>query len=206
MRTRFKPWAKPYLEQHRDIVVDDLAFDQAFFVHDDLRMEIGCGKGDFVVTMAEKNSTVHFLAVEVSPMVAAMAVRKIVEKGLLNIRILVADVAHILPQCRDEMFSALYLNFSDPWPKRRHEKRRLTYPQKLLEYKRIIKDGGYIYYKSDNDEFYHYSLEMFTNSPFTVISNTSNYQPLNEDDAMSEYERLFRNEGKNINRIVARRK
>ena len=139
-------------------------------------------------------------------MVAAMAVRKIVEKGLLNIHILVADVAHILPQCRDEMFTALYLNFSDPWPKRRHEKRRLTYPQKLLEYKRIIKDGGYIYYKSDNDEFYHYSLEMFTNSPFTVISNTSNYQPLNEDDAMSEYERLFRNEGKNINRIVARRK
>lgn len=206
MRTRYKPWAKPYLEEHRDIVVASFDNDKAFFAASDLRMEIGCGKGDFIVAMAEKNPQANFLAIELSPMVSAMAVRKIVEKKLTNIRVMVDDVAKILPNCRDMMFETIYLNFSDPWPKRRHEKRRLTSPQKLLEYMRILKVGGYVYYKSDNDSFYAYSLETFVSSPLEIVMYTSNYQPLDESDAMSEYERLFRSEGKNINRLVARRK
>ena len=206
MRTRYKPWAKPFLEEHHDIVVASFDDDKTFFSASNLRMEIGCGKGDFVVAMAEKNPQVNFLAIEVSPMVSAMAVRKIVEKKLSNIRVMVDDVAKILPACQDMMFDAIYLNFSDPWPKRRHEKRRLTSPQKLLEYMRILKVGGYVYYKSDNDGFYAYSLEMFANSPLEIVSHTNDYQPLDDSDAMSEYERLFRSEGKNINRLVARRK
>ncbi|MFA7020657.1 MAG: tRNA (guanosine(46)-N7)-methyltransferase TrmB, partial [Bacilli bacterium] len=107
---------------------------------------------------------------------------------------------------RDEMLQVVYLNFSDPWPKKRHEKRRLTFPSKLLEYTRILNKGGYVYFKSDNETLYEYSLTTFQDSPLEIITYTDNYSQLDDNDAMSEYEKQFRSEGKNINRIVARRK
>lgn len=206
MRTRYKPWAKPYLAAHSEVVLTNLNDDESFFKNEIIEMEIGCGKGDFIVALAEANPHINYLAIEVSAMVAAMATRKVVEKNLHNVRIIVDDVAKILPILRDGMLSALYLNFSDPWPKVRHEKRRLTFPSKLVEYKRILKIGGFVYFKSDNDDLYQYSLIAFTQSPLEVTSYTSDYQSLEAGDAMSEYERQFRNIGKNINRIVARRK
>ncbi|MFA6780642.1 MAG: tRNA (guanosine(46)-N7)-methyltransferase TrmB, partial [Bacilli bacterium] len=129
-----------------------------------------------------------------------------VEKKLVNVRIIVEDVAKVLPLCRDEMLQVVYLNFSDPWPKKRHEKRRLTFPSKLLEYTRILNKGGYVYFKSDNETLYEYSLTTFQDSPLEIIIYTDNYSQLDDNDAMSEYEKQFRSEGKNINRIVARRK
>ena len=206
MRTRYKPWAKPYLEEHREIVINSISDDEQFFAGTDIKLEIGCGKGDFIVELAEGNPHTHYLAIEVSPMIAAMATRKIVDKKLTNVRVIVEDVAKILPTLPNAMLSALYLNFSDPWPKIRHEKRRLTFPPKLLEYNRILKEGGYVFFKSDNDGLYEYSLLTFANSPFEIIVTTNNYLDLEIDDAMSEYERQFRGLGKNINRIVARRK
>ncbi|MDD4154282.1 MAG: tRNA (guanosine(46)-N7)-methyltransferase TrmB [Bacilli bacterium] len=206
MRTRYKPWAKPYLQLHREIVLANLADDVSFFATENLAMEIGCGKGDFIVALAEANPATHYLAIEVSPIIAAMATRKIVDKQLTNVRVITEDVAKILPSLNDMSLDAIYLNFSDPWPKRRHEKRRLTFPAKLLEYKRILKSGGYLFFKSDNDGLYEYSRQTFAESPLEVISETNNYETLEVGDALSEYERQFRSEGKNINRIVARRK
>ncbi|MFA5421221.1 MAG: tRNA (guanosine(46)-N7)-methyltransferase TrmB [Bacilli bacterium] len=205
MRTRFKPWAKPYLDEHRDIALEDISGDKHFFTDPHLRLEIGCGKGDFVIALAERNPSVHFLAIEVAAMVAAMAARKIVDKELKNVRLLIDDAAKLIPLFPDQMFEAIYLNFSDPWPKKRHEKRRLTSPAKLLEYMRILKVGGHIYFKSDNDELYEYSLSAFKESPFEIVSHTNDYQVLDCEDAMTEYEKQFRGEGKTINRLVARR-
>lgn len=206
MRTRYKPWAKPYLEEHREIVISSISDDEGFFRKADIKLEIGCGKGDFIVELAEENPHTNYLAIEVNPIIAAIATRKIVDKKLTNVRIMVDDVANILPTLPNAMLSALYFNFSDPWPKIRHEKRRLTFPPKLLEYNRILKEDGYIYFKSDNDGLYEYSLRTFAESPFKIIATTNNYLDLDIDDAMSEYERQFRGLGKNINRIVARRK
>ncbi|MDY0345621.1 MAG: tRNA (guanosine(46)-N7)-methyltransferase TrmB [Bacilli bacterium] len=206
MRTRYKPWAKPYLEEHKEFVITNFLSNDGFFADNDLEMEIGCGKGDFIVALAEKNPHKNYLAIEVSAMVAAMALKKIVEKKLVNVRIIVEDVAKVLPLCRDEMLQVVYLNFSDPWPKKRHEKRRLTFPSKLLEYTRILNKGGYVYFKSDNETLYEYSLTTFQDSPLEIIIYTDNYSQLDDNDAMSEYEKQFRSEGKNINRIVARRK
>lgn len=205
MRTRFKPWALPYLEEHREIVLTSIEEDKAFFAFNRSEIEIGCGKGDFIVEKAELFPEIHFLAVEVSAMVAAMATKKIVEKDLKNVRVIVDDIAKILPACKKQMFDVIYLNFSDPWPKKRHEKRRLTFPAKLLEYIRILKVGGHLYFKSDNDELYEYSLQTINDSPFQIISATNDYQEVEKGDAMTEYEKLFRSEGTTIKRIIARR-
>lgn len=206
MRTRYKPWAKPYLGEHREVVIETIEDGEGFFSSPNLEMEIGCGKGDFIVSLAEKNPQKNYLAVEVSAMVAAMAARKIVDKKITNVRIVVDDVAKVLPILKGETLYAIYLNFSDPWPKKRHEKRRLTFPLKLLEYIRLLKKGGHLYFKSDNDVLFAYSLATIKESPFEIISFTSDYRTLEEGDAMSEYEKQFRGVGKNINRIVARRK
>ncbi|NMV82602.1 MAG: tRNA (guanosine(46)-N7)-methyltransferase TrmB [Erysipelotrichia bacterium] len=205
MRTRFKPWALPYLDEHREIVLTSIEEDEAFFSFPHLEIEIGCGKGDFIVEKAELFPKTHFLAVEVSAMVAAMATKKIVEKEVTNVRVIVEDIAKILPVCQAQTFDAIYLNFSDPWPKKRHEKRRLTFPTKLLEYIRILKVGGHLYFKSDNSGLYEYSLLAISDSPFQVVSSTSNYKFLEAGDAMTEYEKLFRSEGISIKRIIARR-
>ncbi len=206
MRTRYKPWAKPYLDDHQEIVIKSLDDDPSFFADGPLEMEIGCGKGDFIVALATNNPNTKYLAIEVSAMVAAMAARKAVENKLQNIRFIVDDVAKILPLFLDETLGAIYLNFSDPWPKKKHEKRRLTFPAKLLEYTRILKKGGYLIFKSDNDALYNYSLSTIKESPLELIAYTDNYSALVEGDAMSEYEKQFRSLSKNINRIVARRK
>lgn len=206
MRTRYKPWAKPFLSEHREIALEKIEDDPGFFASAPLEMEIGCGKGDFIVALAEQNPHTHYLAFEVSAMVAAMATRKVVEKKLANVRIIVEDVAKALPSLKSESLGAIYLNFSDPWPKKRHEKRRLTFPSKLLEYTRLLSKGGHLYFKSDNDNLYEYSLTTIKDSTLEIISYTSDYAILDDGDAMSEYERQFRGLGKNINRIVARRK
>ncbi|MFA5481013.1 MAG: tRNA (guanosine(46)-N7)-methyltransferase TrmB [Bacilli bacterium] len=206
MRTRFKSWAKPYLEEHASIALPSLESDANFFSHDFLHLEIGCGKGDFIIAMAKRFPHVHFLAVEVSAMVAAVATKKIVDEGIDNVRVMVENIDAIFPLFKEQMFDVIYLNFSDPWPKRRHEKRRLTFPSKLLEYERILKNDSYLYFKTDNTELYEYSLTTFLESPLEVISYTSNYDTLDESDACSEYEKIFRSEGKKINRIIARRK
>ncbi len=109
MRTRYKPWAKPYLDDHQEIVIKSLDDDPSFFADGPLEMEIGCGKGDFIVALATNNPNTKYLAIEVSAMVAAMAARKAVENKLQNIRFIVDDVAKILPLFLDETLGAIYL-------------------------------------------------------------------------------------------------
>ena len=204
MRSRHKRWAEPYLEQHPEIVIHNLVDHAAFLAGHPLFLEIGAGKGDFVLAMAQKGG--RWIALERETSIAGLLAKKVVESTLGNIRVLPADFDVVAEGFQAYRFEGIFLNFSDPWPKRRHEKRRLTFPAKLLEYMRILKSGGYLFFKSDNDGLYEYSRQTFAESPLEVISETNNYETLEVGDALSEYERQFRSEGKNINRIVARRK
>jgi len=206
MRTHYKPWAKPFIAEHREIAPETIDLSDPFFLATKMHLEIGMGKGDFVVEMAIRHPADHYVAIEVSPMVSAMAIRKMVERDIGNVRVLIEEAEKVIPLFKDATFDSIYLNFSDPWPKRRHEKRRLTFPSKLVEYMRMLKVGGIIYFKTDDDDLYHYSLETFLASSLEVMDYTDDYAHLDADDAYTEYETIFRGEGKNINRIVARRK
>ena len=91
-----------------------------------LYLEIGPGKGDFIVQMARKNPQLNFLVIELNISVAAMAAVKIVDAGLENVKLIVDDALVVLPLLKPHSLETIFLNFSDPWPKKRHEKRRLT--------------------------------------------------------------------------------
>lgn len=200
MRTKFKKWAIPYLSEHPDIVINDIH--DSFLQSNNLYLEIGSGKGDFIVEMATKHPDFNFLAVEMNSSVSGIACRKIVDSKLTNIKLMVSNINDEFSELPDEVFSGIFLNFSDPWPKARHEKRRLTFYKNVDEYYSLIKKCHCLYYKTDNYNFYLYSKKVFLNSKFIMIFDTDNYIFDGEFDAQSEYEKLFRSRGTKINKII----
>ena len=198
MRTKFKAWAEPYIKEHPEIALTDLELGKL----DGFSLEIGSGKGDFLVSMATKFPNIQFLGVEKNVTCAGFSAKKIVESGLENIKFLWSDVALVTPKLKDKSVDNIFLNFSDPWPKKRHHKRRLTSDSFLNEYKRILKDDGRLIFKTDNTDLFYFSIETLENNGFKIISKTDTYMGEDDFDACTEYEAWFRNERTPIHRMV----
>ena len=205
MRGRYKKWAKPYLDDHPDLVLVSLDPSSPFFQVDSLALEIGAGKGDFVLQMAKKYPNTHFLALERDLSVCGIMAKKIEEAEVPNIRVMNADFDRIHDSFQGLRFQTIYLNFSDPWPKKRHEKRRLTTSDRLTKMAKLLVPNGEIRVKTDNDILYAFTLEQKTDPSLTMVTNDANYVFDETTDAMSEYERNFRSQGKSIHRIVYRK-
>ncbi len=211
MRVHKKKHGNERLEACGDIVIKNLkeagnTSQQLFSNSNPLRIEIGCGKGDFIVGTAAKEPNVNFLAIERVSDVLVTAAEKIKESELTNIRVCCVDakeLAEIFPECS---IDRIYLNFSDPWPKSRHEKRRLTYRTFLEIYKKILKKDGAIHFKTDNRPLFDFSLMEFRD--FGMILDKLTYDLHNseyaEGNVMTEYERRFSAKGFPINRVEAR--
>lgn len=127
-------------------------------------IEIGCGKGDFILGMAEAYPDINFIAIEKFESVLIRALEKAKEKDLKNLKLLNMDATYITDVFDNNEVSTIYLNFSDPWPKNRHAKRRLTAPSFLEDYKKILKEDGSIIQKTDNQILFEYSLESLSNN------------------------------------------
>ena len=192
MRQRKRKWAQPYLDANEKYVIKDFPVTESlFYDQKPIHMEIGTGKGDFIVEMAKKNPNVNFIGLEMQSSVIALAVQKAENEGLENIKFLVMDARLLSERFTGIRFERIYLNFSDQWPKARHEKRRLTSPKFLLTYKTFLKGDGEIWFKTDNKDLYEYSYITFGENHWNIIENDKNYQ-LKDEDAMSEYEKKFR--------------
>ena len=202
MRTKFKAWAEPYIKEHPEIALTDEELNKL----DGFCLEIGSGKGDFLVQMATKFPNLNFLGVEKNVTCAGFSAKKIVESKLENIRFLWSDIIYVTPKLKDESVDYIFLNFSDPWPKRRHEKRRLTSDLFLKEYQRILKKDGKLIFKTDNTELFNFSIETLESSGFNIISKTDSYMGEDDFDACTEYEAWFRNEKTPIHRMVVMKK
>lgn len=198
MRTKFKPWAEPYINEHKEVMLssEDLSSKHDFV------LEIGSGKGQFLLLMAEKFPNKEFIGIEKNVTCCGFTAKKLVENEITNAKLIFDDAERSIINLKDNSVDTLFLNFSDPWPKKRHSKRRLTSERFLLNYYRILKSGGRLIMKTDNDDLFAYSLEMFSTSKFKLISSTIDYDGKEEFDACTEYEKSFRDEGKNINRVV----
>ena len=168
-----------------------------------LYVELGTGKGDFITQSAEKYPQINFLGLEVEPTVVLAAARKVHEKNLSNVKLAIFDINNV-----DEIFDAgevdrLYINFCDPWPKKRHAKRRLTYVKFLDMYKKILTADGEIHFKTDNRALFDFSLEQFDAAGWKVRDVTFDlHADEPPDNIRTEYENRFSAEGVPINRCV----
>ncbi len=211
MRVHKKKHGGERLEACGNLVIKDLRLvgntSQELFGNDNpIRIEIGCGKGDFVVGTAEKEPNVNFLAVEKVSDVLVTAAEKVKESGLSNIKVCCVDAKELAEIFPEGSIDRIYLNFSDPWPKSRHEKRRLTYRTFLAIYKKILKKDGAIFFKTDNRPLFDFSLDEFREfgmvlDKLTFDLHNSEYM---EGNVMTEYERRFSAKGFPINRVEAK--
>ena len=132
MRLRKKKWAKPLLESQSNYVISDFSaikgnWNKEFNNDNPIYLEIGMGKGDFIVGLATKNPSINYVGIELSETVAAIALKKVMEHELSNVRVINKDAINLEDIFTSGEIGRIYLNFSDPWPKNRHEKKRLTY-------------------------------------------------------------------------------
>lgn len=170
-------------------------------------LEIGCGFGSFVCAKAAKCPETNFIAVEKISNVVISAAERAQKEGLDNVFFLNC-AAEILPKyIQDKSVERLYLNFSTPLPKLGYAKQRLTHPKFLAIYSRLLKDGGEIIQKTDDEDFYKFSLESYKTSGYEIVETCEDLTALNDpENIVTEYERKFVESGKKIFRIVARLK
>ncbi len=191
--------------------------DKNYFDDDkELYLEIGCGKGNFIIKKALDNPDKNFIAIEGQETVILRALEKTKElaeaavnfgedgqRPLSNLKFMLSFVHSMEEIFEEGQLSGIYLNFSDPWPKARHAKRRLTYRERLRDYAWALKDGGFVEFKTDNDELYASALEEIGFSEFQIVEQTTD---LHNSDYVSrltttEYEDKFSAAGKNINYV-----
>ena len=137
-----------------------------------IHIEIGCGKGQFISTLAKQNPDINYIAIEKFDSVLLRCLEKVIDSELNNLKLCVMDAAMISNYFAESEVKRIYLNFSDPWPKKHHAKRRLTSPLFLEQYKKIIDTKGEIFFKTDNRGLFEYSLESISNNGYS-ISNIS---------------------------------
>ena len=172
-----------------------------------IQLEIGMGKGKFLMQLAEKNPQIHYIGIEKYSSVLVRALEKMEEKPLDNIHFIRMDAENIVNVFEKGEVDQIYLNFSDPWPKDRHAKRRLTSKEFLARYDQILAADGEVIFKTDNRELFDFSLEQVPEAGwklenFTYDLHHSEYL---EGNIMTEYETKFVAEGKPICRLVANR-
>ena len=170
-----------------------------------LHLEIGCGKGNFVLGMAEKHPEIDFVAVEIVRDVIVMAMEKVMAAGLTNVRFISCDARTLREIFEPGEVDRIYLNFSDPWPKTRQHKRRLTYPDFLKIYEEIMGGHGEIHQKTDNRDLFEASLEYFQSENWALRNVTFDLHGEGAvvDSAVTEYESRFMEKGQPIHRVEA---
>lgn len=169
----------------------------------ELRVEVGCGKGKFTVETAEAEPDVLLIAIERVQDALVLAMEAAIRKGLKNVFFVSLDAANIDQFFADDEIDLLYINFCDPWPRKKNAKRRLTYHTFLEKYKKVLKLGGQIHFKTDNDKLFEWSLEEIPQFGFVLSQVTRDLHAHGAVGVMTDYERKFYSEGKSINRCVA---
>lgn len=170
-----------------------------------IHIEIGMGKGNFVIGMAKAHKDINYIGIEMYDSVMVKAVEKLKqeEKPLKNLKLVLIDAMKI-----DEIFeneiSRIYLNFSDPWPKAKHEKRRLTSKIFLEKYDKIFKGQKQIFQKTDNNDLFDFSMVSLVENGYELRNVTRDLHSENvSDNIMTEYEEKFSNAGIKINKLEA---
>lgn len=172
-----------------------------------IRIEVGMGKGKFIMELAEKNPEINYVGIERYSSVLLRGLQKRAEMELSNIYFMRIDALELTDVFDTDEVDRIYLNFSDPWPKDRHAKRRLTSDRFLAVYDKILRKDGIIEFKTDNQGLFRYSLESIPEAGWKVDASTFDLHnsAMAEGNVMTEYEMKFCSEGKPICKLTASR-
>ena len=171
-----------------------------------IHIEIGMGKGQFIMKLAKEHPDINYIGIERYSSVLLRALQKMEIEPLPNIRFLCMDASIITEVFDKEEVAKIYLNFSDPWPKERHAKRRLTSRQFFERYDKILAGNGVVEFKTDNDDLFAFSMEEVAEWTLDAHTFDLHHDPvLNEGNVMTEYEEKFSSLGHPIHKLIARR-
>lgn len=212
MRLRNIPAAAPAIAESEFCTKDAPSYkgkwSKLFGNENPIRIEIGMGKGRFLMKMAAAYPDINYIGIERYDSVLYRALQKMEENPLPNLRFLCEDAANLPELFEKGEIERIYLNFSDPWPKDRHAKRRLTSRRFLDLYEQILAEDGQIEFKTDNEDLFDFSLEEVKNSTWTLNEVTRDLHHddlMNRDNIMTEYEEKFSSMGHPIFKMIISR-
>lgn len=210
MRLRNNPNALKLLMEYEDVFVPKPQLLKGkwrgrFGNDNKICAELGMGRGRFISTHAHNDPDSNFIGIDVKDEVVLDAMERVAKLKLKNLVLIVSNIADIEEIFAPGELDTLFINFSDPWPKTRHAKRRLTNRLFLNKYKNVLKPGGYIIFKTDSRELFDFSLNEFSECGFELVGVTYDLQSENDPaNVVTEYENRFMKKGIPINRLIAR--
>ncbi len=196
MRVRRKPWAEDELLNNLQVIKNPNElknnWNKEFGNPNPIHIEIGCGKGNFLIETAKLNNNINYIGIEHQITIAATASRRLKQEDLSNIRLIYGDAILLIDYFGCGEIKRVYINFCDPWPKRRYIKRRLTFRGFLKIYKQVMGDSGEVYFKTDNKDLFDFSLNEFSADNWSLRNINLNLHKNNfESNIMTEYEQKF---------------
>ncbi|MGX7048656.1 tRNA (guanosine(46)-N7)-methyltransferase TrmB [Pseudolactococcus piscium] len=211
MRVRNRKGAPEMMAANRQYVVENPEafrgkWSEKFGNDNPIHIEVGSGKGGFITGMAQQNPDINYIAIDMQLTVLSFALDKVLSLALPNVQLLHVDGSSLTNYFEAGEVDLVYLNFSDPWPKTRHEKRRLTYKDFLETYETILVKNGQVHFKTDNRGLFEYSLSAM--SRYGMVLNQV-WLDLHADtvfaekNVMTEYEAKFSEKGQVIYRVEA---
>lgn len=214
MRIRHKPWAKPELEACPFYIHDPQScignWNSLFSDPDKpLYVELGCGKGGFISQAVPAHPEVNFVAMDIKNEMLVLAKRKLEiacsesGKSADNVKIAIQNIGQIgLAWNENDRAERIYINFCNPWPKKKHKKRRLTHTRQLLEYKKFLR--GELWFKTDDDELFEESFDYFNEAGYRILFKTFDlHREKGIENFITEHEKMFTEEGKKIKFLIA---
>lgn len=217
MRIRFKKWARPELEASKFYIDNPEEYKgkwKSLYKNPELplHLELGCGKGNFIAKLASSNENVNYIAIDMVDAMLGLAKRNIeheyakLHKDIDNVFLTRFDIERILLILDEkDKIERIYINFCNPWPKGKHRKKRLTHTRQLEKYKVFLKNGGEVYFKTDDEDLFNSSITYFEESGFEIIKKTYDLHSENNlNNIETEHEKMFSEQGIKIKALIAK--
>ncbi|ADK16014.1 MULTISPECIES: tRNA (guanosine(46)-N7)-methyltransferase TrmB [Clostridium] len=209
MRLRKKWWARPEMEASSLTITEPQKYKgkwkEEFKNQNDIYLELGCGRGKFLYTQALNNTNINYIGIDLKDEVLIYALKKLQEAEVTNARIMPMNIAQIEEVFDKDEISRIYINFCNPWPKRRQKKRRLTHTVFLNRYRKFLKLGSEIWFKTDDRELFEESQEYFKENDFEIKYLTYDLHSSDfAENVVTEYEEKFTSLGMKTMFLIAK--
>lgn len=218
MRIRKKAWVEPELNACNFFIKQPSEnigkWQDAFKRKQPIHLELGCGKGSFIAKLASQNQNINYMAIDLISQMLGLAKRNIeeeykaIDREVDNVLIMSHEIEIIQNMMNEnDIVDRIYINFCNPWPKPRHNKKRLTHTRQLENYKKFLKDNGEIYFKTDDDNLFRASIKYFEEAGFKIekITYDLHNEQIWNNNIETEHEKMFTKQGIKIKALIARK-